>query len=292
MAGSIEDNAALYKKKTFTYVPPSPPAELIETTSYTINFTARKFILVGVDPTDNFQVTVNLLTPSRHVKISPDFLRRIFSMMGHILSFILDTVQYKRIIFLETEFHKISSMVYRGENVLVIESKTQDGCRVLLNREDFIKLQYLECSIFESIVRKEVNTAPLITRQFDDFAMYLHEKSAHLKSPPKNLEEMLIFIKNVQDDRTEIIYPNMIGQIQMYATVQLAETVLQQLAHEVIHKYSSTCKKKKYLIHFFFYFSYKMLKWIHQAIRRSAIYSACTTFHLHVMDLISLRMIF
>ncbi|XP_029348652.1 uncharacterized protein LOC115035127 [Acyrthosiphon pisum] len=124
-------------------------------------------------------------------------------------------------------------MVYRGENVLVIESKCQDGCRVLLNREDFIKLQYLECSIFESIVRKEVNTAPLITRQFDDFAMYLHEKSAHLKSPPKNLEEMLIFIKNVQDDRTEIIYPNMIGQIQMYATVQLAETVLQQLAHEL-----------------------------------------------------------
>ncbi|XP_060862664.1 uncharacterized protein LOC132951038 isoform X1 [Metopolophium dirhodum] len=233
MAGSIEDNAALYKKKTFTYVPPSPPAELIETTSYTINFTARKFILVGVDPTDNFQVTVHLLTPSRHVKISPDFLRRIFSMMGHILSFILDTVQYKRIIFLETEFHKISSMVYGGENVLVIESKTQDGCRVLLNREDLIKLQYLECSIFESIVRKEINTAPLITRQFDDFAMYLHEKSAHLKSPPKNLEEMLIFIKNVQDDRTEKIYPNMIGQIQMYATVQLAETVLQQLTHEL-----------------------------------------------------------
>jgi len=244
MAGSIEDNAALYKKKTFTYVPPSPPAELIESTSYTINFPARKFILVGIDPTDNFQVAVHLLTSSRHVKISPDFLRRIFSMTGHILSFTLDTVQkYKRNIFLETEFHKISSMVYGGENVLVIESKTQDGCRVLLNREDFIQLQYLECSIFESIVRKEVYTAPLITRQFDDFAMYLHEKSARLKSPPKNLEDMLIFVKKIQDDRTEKIYPNMIGQIQMYATVQLAETVLQQMTYEVIHKYSCTCRK-------------------------------------------------
>ncbi|CAI6352620.1 unnamed protein product [Macrosiphum euphorbiae] len=44
---------------------------------------------------------------------------------------------------------------------------------------------------------------------------------------------MLIFVKKIQDDRTEKIYPNMIGQIQMYATVQLAETVLQQLTHEL-----------------------------------------------------------
>jgi len=50
MAGSIEDNAALYKKKAFTYVAPSPPADLIETTSYTLDFKARKFIQVGILP--------------------------------------------------------------------------------------------------------------------------------------------------------------------------------------------------------------------------------------------------
>ncbi|KAL4152834.1 hypothetical protein QTP88_000667 [Uroleucon formosanum] len=31
---------AIYKKKTFTYVPPTPPAELIESTSYTLDFAA------------------------------------------------------------------------------------------------------------------------------------------------------------------------------------------------------------------------------------------------------------
>jgi hypothetical protein len=32
-------------------------------------------------------------------------------------------------------------MVYRGENMLVIESHTVDGCRVLLNNRDLIALQ-------------------------------------------------------------------------------------------------------------------------------------------------------
>ncbi|CAI6352332.1 unnamed protein product [Macrosiphum euphorbiae] len=118
MAGSIEENAALNKKKTFTYVPPTPPAELIESTIYTLDFTNRKFVHIGIDPSENFQVAVHLLTSSRHVNIPPDFLRRIFSMMGHILSFILDTpLMYKRFIFLETEIHKISSMVYGKESL-------------------------------------------------------------------------------------------------------------------------------------------------------------------------------
>ncbi|KAF0710959.1 Uncharacterized protein FWK35_00031763, partial [Aphis craccivora] len=37
MAGSITDNAAIYKK-TFTYVPPTPPSELFDSTNYTLNF--------------------------------------------------------------------------------------------------------------------------------------------------------------------------------------------------------------------------------------------------------------
>ncbi|KAL4090176.1 hypothetical protein QTP88_025075 [Uroleucon formosanum] len=154
-------------------------------------------------------------------------------MMGHILSFILDTPQkYKRFVFLETEFHKISSMVYGGENVLVIETKTQDGCRVLLNRADIIRLQYLESRIFESIVRKEEYTAPLIIKQSEEFATYIYEKCDRLKSPPANLQDMLIFIKNMQDDRTDKTSPNLVGQIQICAAVQLAESVLNRMSHE------------------------------------------------------------
>jgi len=51
MVGSIEDNAALYKK-TFTYVPPSPPAGLIDSTNFMIDFAERKFLYVGLDPTN------------------------------------------------------------------------------------------------------------------------------------------------------------------------------------------------------------------------------------------------
>jgi hypothetical protein len=67
MAGSIEDNAALYKKKAFTYVPPSPPADLIESTSYTLDFAVRKFAQVGILSDKNYQVIVNILTSSRYV---------------------------------------------------------------------------------------------------------------------------------------------------------------------------------------------------------------------------------
>ncbi|KAE9536177.1 hypothetical protein AGLY_007400 [Aphis glycines] len=111
MTGSISDNAVLYKKKTSTYV---PPTELIESTSYTLDFAAH-------------------------------FMKKIFGFMGHILSFISDTPhKYKRVIFYEDEKMKLSRMMYSGENVLVIETKNRDGCRVLLNRGDLLRLQYLE----------------------------------------------------------------------------------------------------------------------------------------------------
>lgn len=62
-----------------------------------------------------------------------------------MLSFILDTPQkYKPVIFYEDDKIKLWNMMYSGENVLVIEAKNRDGCRVLSNRADLIPLQYFE----------------------------------------------------------------------------------------------------------------------------------------------------
>jgi len=65
--------------------------------------------------------------------------------MGHILSYILTTaVKYKRFIFLESELISLSSIVYRGETMVMVKSKTQEGCKILLNLNDLMTLQNLE----------------------------------------------------------------------------------------------------------------------------------------------------
>ncbi|XP_050066079.1 uncharacterized protein LOC126555165 [Aphis gossypii] len=240
MAGSIADNTTFYKKKTYTYVPPSPPAELIDPLSYTIDFAARKFLQIGIDPSEKFQVVVHVLTSSRYVLITVDLMKKIFSYMGNILSFILATPhKYKRIIFYEDEKNKLSSMMYSGENVLVMEAKNREGCRVLLNRADLMRLQYLEKCIFETIVRKEVFAVPLVMKQYDEIVQYIDKKCAQQKSSPNNVHDMVIFIKNIQVDGVVKSIPNFSNQIQMCAAEQLSESLLNQRAnnsHEFFNK--------------------------------------------------------
>jgi len=127
MGDSNVNIAAIYKK-TSSYISPSPSVGPIESTNYTLNFMRRKFINIGFDPTDMFRVAVQIITPSRYINISTEFINRIFSLMGNILSFIFEQpVKYKRTLFLETDNFKLRSMIYGGENVLVIESKVHEG---------------------------------------------------------------------------------------------------------------------------------------------------------------------
>ncbi|KAL4152670.1 hypothetical protein QTP88_000503 [Uroleucon formosanum] len=153
-----------------------------------------------------------------------DFLRRIFSLMGNILSFILELPQkYKRNLFLETEIISLSSMVYQGENMLVIESKTQDGCRVLLNRTDLIRLQYLEWSIHETVARKSAIIRPTVLKQFEIIGDCIDREFTKADSPPKTPEEMIIFIKNLSDNKIIGSTPkedmNFISQLKMFASL-------------------------------------------------------------------------
>jgi len=68
-----------------------------------------------------------------------------------------------------------------------------------------------------------VNTRSLILKQVDEYGVYLDEKYAQVNSPPITIDEMKIFIKNVQVDQVITSTPNLLSQLKMYAAAQLAE---------------------------------------------------------------------
>jgi hypothetical protein len=102
-----------------------PPIDLIDTANFVIDFTGRKSTNIGLDPSNVFNVSVQIITPSRHVCITGDFLRRIYSLMGYILSD--PPVKSRERLFLKDETNTLSKTTYRGENMLVIESHIVDN---------------------------------------------------------------------------------------------------------------------------------------------------------------------
>jgi len=148
--------------------------------------------------------------------------------MGNILSYILDSPQKMKTVFLNTDEVILTNMIYRGENMLVIESKTQDGCRVLLSGKDLMAIQYLEWSIYETIVRKTKIIVPLVFRQFKQMSSYL--KSCINSEKLKTKEEITNFIKSVDDElinnNISKYKRNYVSQIKLIAVEQLAISVL------------------------------------------------------------------
>ncbi|KAF0707860.1 Uncharacterized protein FWK35_00028889, partial [Aphis craccivora] len=215
MGGSIENMCAVYKKNVFTYVPPSPPIELIDCSNFFLNFSSRKFLNIGLDPTYEFNTVIHIITPSRFLNISTDFLKRIYRLMGNILSFILEQPQkHKRSLFLDTDSVTISSMVYQGENILVMESK--------------IQLQDLEWSIFEIIKRKTEIVKPLIIQQINQIASYLKRNTEVVT---RTLEDMTNRVKSINNIfiTSHVIGFNFSSQLQLYTADHIAKIWLDEL---------------------------------------------------------------
>lgn len=236
MAGSITENAAIYTKQTYKYVPPKSPSALIEGTSFTLDFADRKFIQVGIDPSNNFNVMIHIITQSRHVAVSPEFLQRLFSIMGGILSFVLDISDghKKKQIFLNTETEVVSSMVYRGENNLVIESKSQEGCRIVLNARNLISLQNLEWCIFENFTRKSTFVRPTVLYQFNKLSDHIELSFNSQKFV--SVKDMVTYIRSLSNDSiTEFISKSeqsFVSQLQILAVEQLATRLVKNLSGE------------------------------------------------------------
>jgi len=122
--------------------------------------------------------------------------------------------------------------------VLVIESKKKEGCRVFLDRKNLLKLQYIEESIFEAIARKSTIIRPVVLRQFEIIGNYIDREFTNVQSPPKTIEEMIIFVKNLKADQIiKNIDLNFVSQLKMFAVRKLAEQYLRwsgEISPEVI----------------------------------------------------------
>ena len=219
MAGSIEENKIVYKK--FKYIPPAKPTSLLDNTCFTLDFTNRKFVHIGLDPTNDFNVVIHLITASRYVIITHEFLKRVYSMMGHILSIILDPPSKIKIdTFLRDDSITITKMVYRGENNLVIESKHHAGCRVLLDRENLLALQDLETSILQSVSYKTSFIRPIIMNQIKQIHEFLNYERAR-GAMPMIFEEVKQAI--IRCDMTSPLDPSFMSQLKLIAVQQIAE---------------------------------------------------------------------
>jgi hypothetical protein len=69
----------------------------------------------------------------------------------------------KNILLFSDEVNKLSKIIYRGQDNLVIESKIENGCHILLNRANLIAQQYMEYAVFESCVGKTTAVCPTVS---------------------------------------------------------------------------------------------------------------------------------
>lgn len=152
--------------------------------------------------------------------------------MGDILSFLLDIPpRYKKNIFLNTSSRALSSMVYRNENVLVIESKIKDGCRVLLIYRDVTNLLRVERCIFEIANRKSIVVHPMIQSQIRDMVetIKINENCRECKT----IDDMTTSIRSIDADKIlenmHVLGQSFVGQLKLLVIDRLAECCLAKM---------------------------------------------------------------
>ena len=202
------------------------PIDLIDCSSFVIDFSGRKSINIGLDASDVFNVCVQIITPSRHVCITSVFLHRIFSLLPYILPNITNPpVKSRERLFLKDENNTLSRTTYRGESMLVVESRLQQGCRVLLSERDLLRMHEIRWAVSESISRKSNVTRCAVMVQIDQIATHLSTNVYVDKS--STVEEIATATSNVHSNlHTMNIFPNsensFINQIKLMANKQLA----------------------------------------------------------------------
>ncbi|XP_050520701.1 uncharacterized protein LOC126894069 [Daktulosphaira vitifoliae] len=187
------------RKQHYIYIAPTPPAEMIDSSSYTIAFSDRKFLQVGLNPKDDFNVTVCIITPSRYISMSADYLNIIYGMRDEITLFLQSPpVKGENIMVYQNVDFNITKVLYHDTVHLVLESRMVDGCRVLLNNENINRLMDLQCTINSTISRK-IKTRLLLSHQIDRIIQYADGKWSDPKIQQSNNDEIVNFIRSLND---------------------------------------------------------------------------------------------
>lgn len=213
------------------------PGDLIDATVFNINSDDRKFLIIGLDPTNHFEVIVQIISASQQIVFSPDFLRRIFSVMDHIIPAILDvSSKTKTKVFVSNDTVKLCKIVYRGQNKLSFQLKADRERRVLLDSKDVIALRYMEWSTFENIVLKSSISKPIVVAQVNDIVDYMKKTFPRGNS----VEEMISVIESVTIDILSANSPKnracFTSQLKHFAVKHIAEKwfAAQDTSSEVI----------------------------------------------------------
>lgn len=213
------------------------PSLLIDPTFFVINFVERKFLSIGLDPADNFNVTARIIAPSSYLFTTPETLQRMFTMTRDILSRLMDaqlkTKTSECIVDDTVLFSKISR---RGEIKLVFRSTFNDG-KVSLSPEDLIALQHMERSAVDNILLKTKVIRPMVLRQLQRIAVYLKSNF----SSSDTIEDKISVIRDVLHEL--IMSPDeemcFASQLKLNADRQIAEkwmSLVRNGSNEVLKK--------------------------------------------------------
>lgn len=229
------DTANSYKKEfQQTIIKQESPSRLMDPTFFTINFFERKFLSIGLDPADNFNVTVRIITPSSYLNITPKTLQRIFTMTNDIPSTLLHArLKTKTSECLVDDTVLLSKITRRGETKLLFQS-TFNSDKVLLIPEDLIALQHMERSTLDNILLKTRVIRPVVLRQLEQIAVYLKSNF----SSSDTIEDKISVIRDVLHELLMSLFPDekicFVSQLKLFADRQIAEKWVSLLRDQTI----------------------------------------------------------
>ncbi|XP_050524343.1 uncharacterized protein LOC126895996 [Daktulosphaira vitifoliae] len=224
--GEEKEQAAAYRQMKYKYVPPTPPDDLIDVSSFNIDFKERKFIQIGFD-SNTLQIKIHIITPWRHLSVNEGFLRRLFGYMEQLLNNVLDNkpIRAESVIINDDDEVIISKAFYKSENVLILQSRFNKDCRIILTSKNTLKLQELEFIIHETIVQKSTYSKISIQSQMEKMVNYLLKQKMDISnqdSVKKFIRKQETFSNYTNSNNNE---PDFTLQIKMHASNYLANEV-------------------------------------------------------------------